>query len=72
MAFVDFRESRSERVASAARPSLTRTRGDVSQRARSGARLVREILATFSVLVLIMISALAVRFLLSLTIGVVK
>lgn len=72
MAFVDFRKSRSERVAPAARPSLTPTRGDASQRARSGTRLVREILATFSVLVLIMISALAVRFLLSLTIGVVK
>jgi len=43
---------------------------DASQRAKAWMRTVREIGATLSVLVLIMIGALAVRMLLSLPLGV--
>ena len=63
MASVDFGGSRSER------PRLTQTRREVPQRGRSGLRSALEIGASFSVLVLIAIGALAVRFLLLLPIG---
>ena len=69
MAFVDFRGSRSQRPAQAVRSGMTRTKDKIPRRARSGTRPVLEIGATFSVLLLIMISALAVRFLLSLPNG---
>jgi hypothetical protein len=48
-----------------------RTERNASQRAKARMRTVREIGATFSVLVLIMIGALAVRLVLSLPNGVV-
>ena len=71
MAFVGFTGSRGERPAQAARSGMTRRQGEVPQRARSDARPAAEIAATVSVLVLIMIGALAVRFLLSLANGIV-
>jgi len=63
MVVMDFAKSRGERI------GKTRTERDASQRAKAGMRTFREIGATFSVLLLIMISALAVRFLLSLPSG---
>jgi hypothetical protein len=62
MASVDLAGSRK-------RPDVTPTTGEAPQRAGSGARPALEIGATFFVLVLIAISALAVRFLLSLPNG---
>jgi hypothetical protein len=64
MAVMDFARSRGERIGE------TRTESDASQRAKARMRTVREIGATFSVLVLIMIGALAVRMLLALPLGV--
>ena len=65
MASVDFGGSRSKR------PDVTRTTGDAPQRARS-ARAALEIGGTFMVLMLIAISALAVRFLLYLPNGLMN
>jgi hypothetical protein len=65
MAVMDFAKSRGERI------GKTRTEGDASQRVKATMRTVREIGATFSVLLLIMIGALAVRMLLSLPLGIV-
>ncbi|MGC2415879.1 MAG: hypothetical protein WA459_24685 [Stellaceae bacterium] len=64
MAVMDFAKSRGERI------GKTRTQRDVSHRVKAGMRTFREIGATFSVLLLIMIGALAVRMLLSLPLGV--
>jgi hypothetical protein len=65
MAVMDFARSRSERIGE------MRTERNASQRAKARMRTVRDIGATFSVLVLIMIGALAVRLLLSLPNGFV-
>ena len=66
MAVMDFAKSRGERIGE------TRSERDAaSQQAKARMRTVRDIVATFSVLVLIMIGALAVRLLLSLPHGVV-
>jgi hypothetical protein len=64
MAVMDFARSRGERI------GRTQTERDAWQRAKAWMRTFREIGATFSVLVLIMIGALAVRLLLSLPLGV--
>ncbi len=64
MAVMDFARSRGERI------GKTRTERDGWQRAKAGMRTFREIGATFSVLLLIMIGALTVRMLLSLPLGV--
>ena len=69
MVFVDFPRSRNERPTHAVRAGLTRTKDDARQRTRRGAGPILEIGVTLSVLVVIMISALAVRFLLSLPNG---
>jgi hypothetical protein len=66
MAVMDFARSRGERIGE------TRTDRASSQRATARMRTVREIAATFSVLVLIMIGALAVRLLLSLPHGAIN
>jgi hypothetical protein len=63
MVVMDVARSRSERI------GRTRTQRDASQRAKAAMRTFREIGATFSILVLIMIGALAVRMLLSLPLG---
>jgi hypothetical protein len=68
MALVDFSGSRSERPAKAARSGTARIKRALSKCARSGARPVLEIGATLCVLTLLMISGLAVRFLLLLPI----
>jgi hypothetical protein len=65
MAVMDFARSRGERI------GKTRTEMDASQQAKARIRTVRDIVATFSVLVLIMIGALSVRLLLSLPNGFV-
>ena len=65
MAVMDFAGSRGERIGKSG------TERDASQRAKARMRTVVEIGATFSVLVLIMIGALAVRLLLSLPHGVI-
>jgi hypothetical protein len=65
MAVMDFAGSRGERM------GKSRTERAASQRAKARMRTVREIGATFSVLVLIMIGALAVRLLLSLPQGAI-
>ena len=65
MAVMDFARSRGERIGE------TRSERAASQRAKARMRTVREIGATFSVLVLIMIGALAVRWLLSLPHGAI-
>jgi hypothetical protein len=63
MAVMDLARSRGERI------GRTRIGRDASQRGKAWMRIVREIGATFSVLVLIMIGALTVRTLLSLPFG---
>ena len=66
MAVMDFARSLGERIGE------TRSERDAaSQQAKARMRTVREIGATFSVLVLIMIGALAVRLLLSLPHGAI-
>jgi hypothetical protein len=65
MAVMDFARSRGERIGE------TRSERAASQPAKARMRTVREIGATFSVLVLIMIGALAVRLLLSLPHGAI-
>jgi hypothetical protein len=65
MAVMDFARSRGERIGE------TRSERADSQLAKARMRTVREIGATFSVLVLIMVGALALRLLLSLPHGVV-
>jgi hypothetical protein len=64
MVVMDLARSRGERI------GRTRTERDASQRTKAPMRTFLEIGATFSVLVLIMIGALAVRMLLSLPLGV--
>jgi len=64
MVATDFSRSRGERI------GRIRTESDASQRAKARMRMCREIGATFSVLLLIMIGALAVQVLLSLPLGV--
>ena len=64
MVVIDLARPRGERI------GRTRTDRDASQRTKAWVRTFREIGATFSVLVLIMIGSLAVRLLLSLPFGV--
>jgi hypothetical protein len=64
MAVMDFARSRGERI------GRTQTERDAWQRAKAWMRTFREIGATFSVLLLIMIGTLALRMLLSLPLGV--
>jgi hypothetical protein len=66
MAVMDLARSRGDRI------GRTRTDRDGLQQAKARMRTVREIGATFSVLVLIMIGALVVRLLLSLPHGAIN
>jgi hypothetical protein len=66
MAVMDLARSRGDRI------GQTQSKRDASQQAKARMRAVREIGATFSVLVLIMIGALAVRLLLSLPHGAIN
>ncbi len=70
MVLVDFGRQRGRRPAEAARSGVARQKADVPRRAGARAHTGRDVAASFSVLVLIMIGALAVRWLLSLPHGV--
>jgi hypothetical protein len=70
MVLVNFGGRRGGRAAQAARSDTTRTPDNGHRRGGAGAHTGRDVAASFSVLLLIMIGALAVRWLLSLPHGV--
>jgi hypothetical protein len=70
MTFVGFGGSRGARSAQAVPRRTARRPGEVAQRPHTRARPARELGAAFSILLLIMIGALAARFLVSLPNGI--
>ena len=66
MVLVDFGRSRAGRTARSARSGVARSSDEVSRRALSRVHSCREVGASISVLLLIMVGALVVRWLLSL------